>query len=117
MRAKPAVLEHDDPAGLLDDVEPAGLTGRRRRIDRCVDLRHLHEVERRGVPGGCTRQRQRPQGKQQPPHRRKMSSTPDVACSFALPSAIAIRPPATIGLCQWVSPIGSDATGLPVAAP
>ena len=36
-----------------------------------------------------------------------MSSTPLVAWSFAFPSGIATRPSATIGLCQWTTPIGS----------
>ena len=34
-----------------------------------------------------------------------MSSTPVVAWSFALPSATATRPSATIGLCQWTLPV------------
>ena len=37
-----------------------------------------------------------------------------VAWSFALPSATATRPSATIGLCQWTAPDGSDATWRPL---
>ena len=43
-----------------------------------------------------------------------MSSTPLVACSFALPSATTTWPAVTIGLCQCTPPDGSVATCLPV---
>src|SRR5438045_9282202 len=43
-----------------------------------------------------------------------MSNTPVVAWSFALPSATATRPSATIGLCQCTEPDGSVANSRPL---
>jgi hypothetical protein len=40
-----AALEHDDPSGLLDDVEAARLAGRGCRVHRCIGVRNAHEVQ------------------------------------------------------------------------
>ena len=38
-------VEHEDPPCLLDDVEVAGLAGRRRRVDRRREVRDPHEMQ------------------------------------------------------------------------
>ena len=45
-----AAFEHDDPSGLLDDVQTARLTRRRGRVDRRIDLRNAHEVQPCAAP-------------------------------------------------------------------
>ena len=45
-RPDTAALEHDDPSGLLDDVEAARLAEHSRRVNRCIGLHNAHEVQR-----------------------------------------------------------------------
>ena len=53
-RADTPVREHEDPAGLLDDVEPARLAGSRGGVDRRAEVRDADEVQRSTV-AACDR--------------------------------------------------------------
>jgi len=70
--AQAAVLEHDDAARLLDDVEAARLARRGRRVHRRLSLRDADEMQPARARAGCTgkRREQHREARERPRHRR-----------------------------------------------
>src|SRR5581483_5069945 len=113
-RADVPAREDADPAGLLDDVEVAGLAGRRGRVHRRLEVRDADEVQRGRPRSGAGHDRERGADGSERPHSEKTSSRPLAAWSFAFPSGMTTWPSATIGLCQCTGPVGRLATRRPL---